>query len=101
MSDEKSEPATQELVENATETRSRVANDVARLAQQLRPEQLKDRALNAAEHSIESLAARALQRLIFAPRRVLAYVREHPLAGAAIFAGTGVVVWRFVARRQR
>jgi hypothetical protein len=82
--------------------RARVAEDVAELKQQLSPENLKDRALDAAERSVESIAARALKRLREVPRALLAAGRAHP--GKAAVAATLLVafgVWRVRAVRSR
>ena len=101
MNDEKTEPTTQDLVERTAQTRDRVATDVERLAQELTPAHLKHRALDVAEHSVGSLAARILQRLGRSPRRVAGYVAKHPIVGVALFTGAAVVVWRLTMGRQR
>lgn len=101
MIDDKPDDTTQELVANAARTRRRVAADVERLAAQLAPAQLKDRAIEAAEHSLEKLAWRALRRLSRAPSKLAAYVAEHPRVGVAIAAGVGVLVWRVAVGRRR
>lgn len=101
MNDEKLDPSTQDLVERAAETRDRVAGDVERLTRELTPAHLKHRALDVAEHSVTSLAARILQRLSRSPRRLAGYVSKHPVAGAALLAGAGVVVWRLAVSRHR
>ncbi len=101
MTTENPDPATQELVADAAETRERVATDVERLARQLTPKKLEERALDAAEHSLESLAGRALRRLAQSPRRLAAYVREHPALGIAVVAGASVIVWRLAIGRRR
>ncbi len=99
-SDDRAE-TTQELVANAAEARDRVASDVERLAEELTPAHLKTRALDAVERSLESLAARVLQRLAQTPRRLASYVREHPVVGVTVAAGAAMVVWRFAIRRHR
>jgi len=101
MSDEKLDPSTQDLVERTAETRDRVAGDVERLARELTPAHLKHRALDVAEHSVSSLAARILLRLGRSPRRLAGYVSKHPVAGAALFTGAAVVVWRVAVARHR
>ena len=85
-------------VENA---RARVAEDVAELKEQLSAENLKDRALDAAERSVESIAARALRRLRQLPRTLAAAGRAHPgkAAGAAAVLLT-LGIWRWRARRS-
>ena len=92
---------TRALVSNIEQTRARVASDVKDLAGQLTPAHLKDRALEVAERSAESVAWRAVRRLGRAPRRFVAYVRERPAAGIALGAGLALVVWRIAARRRR
>jgi ElaB/YqjD/DUF883 family membrane-anchored ribosome-binding protein len=101
MNDEKREPTTPELVASAASTRRRVASDVERLASQLAPAQLKERALDVAEHSLETLATRALQKLRQSPRRIASYARQHPLVGVAVLAGAGLLVWRVAVGRHR
>lgn len=101
MTAEKPEPTTQELLANVAEARVRVAADVERLATQLAPAQLKERALDVAQDSAQSLAARALRGLVDSPRRLVSYARKHPMTGAAVLAGTALVVWRIAAGRAR
>jgi hypothetical protein len=101
MTIEKDEPTTNELIAGAAAARTRVAADVERLATQLAPAQLKDRALGVAESSLQRFAARALGRLMQSPRQLASYVRRNPLAGVAICAGAGVVAWRLAVRRHR
>jgi hypothetical protein len=101
MTNDRPDEKTQELRARTAETRDRVATDVERLANQLTPKRLKARALDVGERSLHGLAARALQRLAQSPRRLVAYVRRHPAAGAAIFAGGAVVVWRLAQGRRR
>lgn len=101
MIDDKPDDTTQELVANAARTRRRVATDIERLASQLTTAGLKDRALDAAEHSLEALARRALRQLSHTPQRLAAYLRQHPVVGAAVVAGVGVVVWRVAVGRHR
>lgn len=94
MIDDKPDDTTQELMANAARTRRRVATDVERLVTQLAPAQLKDRALDAAEHSLERVALRGLRGLSRTPSKLVAYVAKHPGVGVAIAAGVGVLVWR-------
>jgi len=101
MTDEKREATTNELVADAAATRTRVATDVERLATQLAPQQLKNRALSVTERSLEGIALRALGGLLRSPRRLAAYVRQHPVAGSIMLAGTGVIVWRLALGRRR
>lgn len=101
MIDDKPDDTTPELVANAARTRRRVATDIERLAAELTPAKIKDRALDAAEHSLEKVAGRALQRLSRGPRQLAAYVAEHPLVGVALAAGVGAVVWRVAVGRRR
>jgi ElaB/YqjD/DUF883 family membrane-anchored ribosome-binding protein len=89
-----------DLVAGAELARARVATDVEQLVEQLAVPQLKARALNAAERSVETLRARLLQRLAETPRSLVQYVRQHPAAGVAIAAGASAIVWRLVARRR-
>jgi hypothetical protein len=100
MSTETSDETTEQLVDNAARSRARVASDVEELAKELTLPELKDRALDAAERSVESIAVRALRRLLQAPRRLALGVRQHPIRGALIAAGAGLVIWRIAARRD-
>ena len=77
-----------------------MASDVEELAKELTLPELKDRALDAAERSVESIAARALSRLLQAPRRLALGLRQRPLVGVVIAAGLTVVIWRIAARRD-
>lgn len=95
-----SDTKTQQLVAGAAVARARVESDIRELARELTPAELKDRALDAAERSIESIAARALRRLAGAPRWVASIAREKPIAASAVGLGVALVVWR-VARRRR
>lgn len=89
-----SEPTTTDLLMKTAATRARVQADVERLSEELTPAQLKERALDAAERSVESLGRRIL-------RRGVLYGREHPIAVAAVAgAVVSLLVWR-VARRWR
>ena len=101
MSSDTSDPTTDQLVANAARSRARVASDVAELAKELTLPELKDRALDAAERSVETLAARALRRLLLVPPRLARGVRQHPLVGVALAAGATLVIWRIAARRDR
>ena len=101
MIDEKPEPTTEELVESAAQTRKQVAADVARLATQLTPARLKDRALDAAEDSLEGLAVRGQRALARVPRRLAAYLLRHPLVGVAFVAGAAAVTWKVAVGRRR
>ena len=101
MTDEKLEPTTEQLLANVARTRAQVAADVARLATQLAPAQLKDRAKDAAQHSLESLAARALLGLIRSPGRLWGYAHRHPRAGVAVLTGAAVIAWGLASRRRR
>jgi ElaB/YqjD/DUF883 family membrane-anchored ribosome-binding protein len=100
MNNESTDETTQALADRTAVTRSRVASDIERLTEQLTPARVKDRALDAAERSVETLAARALGRLLQSPRRLANYLRQHPATGAAIAAGMGVVIWRLASRRR-
>lgn len=91
---------TQSLVSEVALTRARAAADVHRLARELTPERVKDRALDAAERSLESVALRAARRLAQSPRRLVGYVRQHPFVGTALAVGATAVIWG-VARRRR
>lgn len=92
---------TQLLEAQLGQTRARVASDVQALAQQLQPEQLKERALDVAEHSAESLAWRLLGKLAKAPRSVTKYVGKHPAIGVAAVTGAALLAWRLVLRHRR
>jgi hypothetical protein len=100
MSSETPDATTEQLVANAARSRARVASDVEELARELTLPELKDRALDAAERSVESIAARALRRLLLAPQRLVVGVRQHPIVGVAIAAGAALVIWRIAARRD-
>ncbi len=101
MSNESSdETTTQSLMDKTAMTRSRVASDIERLTEQLTPARVKDRALHAAEQTAETLAARALLRLMSSPRWLAAYLRQHPRTGVALAAGAGLIVWRLARRRH-
>jgi hypothetical protein len=99
MSDE-ADRVTRDLVERAAKTRARVAADVARLATELEPTELQDRALDAAERQVERIGFRLLRRLAGAPRWLAATARQHPAAGVAVTVGVGLLVWRIAARRR-
>jgi len=101
MTTEDPKPTTEKLLAELATTRVRVAADVERLAAQLAPEQLKDRALDVAQHSMQSLAARALHGVPRSPRELVSYFRKHPVAGAAIFTGAALLVWRIGFARTR
>jgi hypothetical protein len=101
MNDEKRDETMEALVASTAWTRARVASDVERLAEQLQPARIKDRALDAAERSLESVGARLLGRLKQAPRLLATYALEHPVQGAAVLIGVTAMVWRVAARRQR
>lgn len=101
MIDDRPDDTTDELVANAARTRRRVATDIERLATQLTPAKIKGRALDAAEHSLEEVALRAVQRLAQAPRQLASYVAKHPAVGAAVALGVGVVVWKLAVGRRR
>jgi hypothetical protein len=94
---------TSELLTTQTaQTRARVARDVAQLTEQLTPEHIKERALSAAEHSVESLAFRFLGRLAQAPRALGKRFREHPVASVSLTAtAAALLLWRLAARRRR
>jgi hypothetical protein len=100
MSTETPDPTTEQLVANAASSRARVASDVQELAKELTLPELKDRALDAAERSVESIAARALRRLLVAPRRLALAVRQRPVVGVALAAGATLLIWRIAARRD-
>jgi hypothetical protein len=88
-------------VQDVEHARARVAEDVAELKQQLSAENLKDRALDAAERSVESIAGRVLRRLGQLPKTLAAAGRAHPrkTAGAAALLLT-LGIWRWRARRS-
>lgn len=91
-----------ELAEEAAETRERVAEDIEALKEQLTLERIKDRALDAAERSVESVAVRVLRRVTEVPRALAGWGRRHPAAAVGA-AGTGLVLllWRARSRRSR
>jgi hypothetical protein len=97
MSEERS---TGQLLSATAQTRARVASDVEALTAELTPAHLKERALDIAERSAESLAARALRRLVNAPRLLAGLARRHPAATTALGVGLGVAVWRWRAGRS-
>jgi hypothetical protein len=101
MSSETPDLTTEQLIANAARSRARVASDVEELAKELTLPELKDRALDAAERSVETLAARALRRLLLVPGHLARGVQQHPLVGVAIAAGATLVIWRIAARRDR
>ena len=100
MSTETRDPTTEQLVANAARSRARVASDVEELAKELTLPELKDRALDAAERSVETIAGRALRRLVLVPGRLARVVQQRPLVGVAIAAGVTLVIWRIAARRD-
>jgi len=100
MSTETPDKTMQQLVANAAHSRARVANDVEELAKELTLPELKDRALDAAERSVESIAVRALRRLLQASGHLALAVRQRPIAGVLIAAGATIVIWRIAARRD-
>ena len=91
---------TRELVAGAAVARARVESDIRELARELTPAELKDRALDAAERSIESIAARALRRLAQAPRYIADVAREKPVVAGAVGLGVAVIIWRVARRRH-
>jgi hypothetical protein len=101
MIDEKPEPTTEELVESTAATRNQVAADVERLATELTPARLKHRALDAAEHSLDGLAVRGQRVLARVPRRLAAYLLQHPLVGVAVVVGAAAVTWKVTVGRRR
>jgi hypothetical protein len=100
MTTEERDPTTLALELGAASARARVAEDVEELAEQLRPEQLKNRALDAAEHSIASLLKRAVARLKAEPRLALAYARRHPVASVVAASVAAALVWRVAHGRR-
>ncbi len=91
---------TRALVASAGRARARVAADIQELAQELTVDELKDRALNVAERSLEGLAERVLRRVSELPRWLANAARERPLAATAIVGlGAGVFAWRALRRR--
>ena len=94
------ETTTRQLVAEAAVARARVASDIRELARELTPEELKDRALDAAERGVESIAGRALRRLATAPRWIASAAREKPVIAGAVAVGAIVLVWQ-MARRHR
>lgn len=100
MTTERQVPSTLALELSAASARARVAEDVEELAEQLQPEQLKNRALDAIEHSLASLLSGAVSRLKTAPSLAVTYARRHPFAAIAAGAATAALVWRVSHRRR-
>jgi hypothetical protein len=104
MSDQDKSPSpdetTRELVAGAARARARVAADVRELARELTPSELKERVLDAAERSVESIAARAVRRLAALPRSLVSSAVRHPVATGVLVVSAGALVWR-VARKGR
>ncbi len=104
MSDPTSAPPpdskTRALVASAAMARARVAADVRELARELTPAELKERALDAAERSVESIAARALHRLAGVPRWLVSSARENPVAAGAAALGALLLVWKMARRHD-
>ncbi|HEY6080709.1 MAG TPA: hypothetical protein VIW29_17965 [Polyangiaceae bacterium] len=90
-----------ELAAEAAQTRELVAEDIEALKGELTVERLKDRALDAAERSMESVALRALRRLALAPRALVSWGRRHPAAVAGTAgASLALLLWRARSRRS-
>ena len=94
-----SSPTTAELETGILLTRAHVAADVRALKSQLTPEHLKERALDVAERSMESVVLRAKQRLAELPQALLRTSREHPVAAGLIALGVVLAVWRAARTR--
>lgn len=92
---------TRALVASAATARARVADDVRELARELAPGELKERVLDAAERSVESIAARALQRLSVLPRWLAIAARQHPIVTGVVAVSAGALVWRVAHHRRR
>jgi hypothetical protein len=90
---------TRALVASAGTARARVAADIRELARELTVDELKERALDAAERSVETIAARALRRLAAAPRGLVRAARLHPVATGVVAVGVTAMMWR-AARRH-
>lgn len=93
------DPKTRELLSGAATARARVESDIRELARELTPAELKDRALDVAERSLESIAARALRRLAEAPSWLAASARRNPVAAGVVGVGLVLAVWRVASRR--
>lgn len=100
MTTDGQEPTTLALELGAASARARVAEDVEELAEQLQPEQLKTRALDAAERSIASLVGRAVLHLKAGPRLALTYAQRHPLTSVAAAGVAAALIWRVAQRRR-
>lgn len=101
MTQENDEPSTSELMAETAKARTRLADDVAKLATALEPSHLKQRAVIAAERSVESVARRTLRRVASVANQLAASTRRHPFVIASL--GVGVVAfvgWRAVSRRR-
>ena len=95
------EPTTTDLLMKTAATRARVQADLERLSTELTPAELKERALDAAERSVESLGRRALRRTLLLPSWAARQGRAHPVAAAAVGgAVVGLLAWR-IAKRWR
>ena len=95
-----SDAKTRQLVSGTAAARARVESDIRELARELTPSELKDRALDAAERSIESIAARALRRLAGAPQWLANHARQKPMIAGAVGLGAAVIIWRVARRRH-
>jgi hypothetical protein len=96
---EHQEEKLRDLAADAALTRRDVVADVAALKSQLSAGALKDRALDVAERSVESLATRLLRRAGQAPRAALGLAIRHP--GRALAIGGGLLACVLLARRAR
>ena len=101
MSDEPTPPSgdTLALETGILLTRAHVAADVRALKDQLSPERLKDRAVEAAERSVHNIALHAKRRLAALPRALLRSGREHPLAATLLGVGLSLILWKATRRR--
>lgn len=91
-----------ELVASTAQTRRHIAADLEALKSQLTVDKLKDRALDAAERSVEDVALRLVRRVALIPQAVQAFSRQHPRAVAgAVVAVAALALWRARARARR
>jgi hypothetical protein len=95
----KEPPSTAELETGILLTRAHVAADVRALKNELSPEHLKERALDVAERSVESLALRAKRRLADLPQTLLRAGRAHPWAAGLVGLSVVLAVWRTARHR--
>jgi hypothetical protein len=91
---------TELLVTQVAQTRARTESDLRALAVQLRPNQLKERALEVTEQKAEKLAWRTLARVAMSPRAVIRYIRKHPAVGVGAALGVALLTWRAIQHHR-